>query len=175
MCTQGDPGVNGTDGDTGLPGLPGNPGIDGPPGSKGMRGAPGDVGQQGPTVRRMLEICPSILSTPLPPFPPIRVILALPAPQEGLVTQAAEVHLEPRSEYCKYIDHTSAFFTPCVLPSPHLLPSPSPLTFSTHTFLPHLPLSSFLPPSLSLFSLPPFSLLLSSLLRVKKVVKGTEA
>ena len=154
-----------------------------------------------------METCPSILSTPLPPFlshphfPPIRVILALLAPQEGLVTQAAKVHLEPRSEYCT--DHTSAFFTPYVLPSPltfspHLLPSPSPLTFSPHllpspsplTFsphllpspspptppLPHLPTSS-LPPSLSLFSLPPFSLhpSPSSLLRVKKVVKGTEA
>lgn len=73
MCTQGDPGVNGTDGDTGLPGLPGDPGIDGPPGSKGMRGAPGDVGQQGPTVREMFngDMCPSILSTPLPTSLPL--------------------------------------------------------------------------------------------------------
>lgn len=166
MCTQGDPGVNGTDGDTGLPGLPGDPGIDGPPGSKGMRGAPGDVGQQGPTVREMFngDMCPSILSTALPPFlshphfPSIRVILALPAPQEGLVAQASEVHLEPRSGVLLQhtIDHTSAFFTPYVLPSPHPLP-------------PHLPCpSSSLPPSLSLspFNLFPllFPFLPSSLL-----------
>ena len=100
-----------------------------------------------------METCPSILSTPLPPFlshphfPSIRVILALPAPQEGLVTQADEVQLEPRSEYCKYIDHTSAFFTPYVLPSPHLLN-------------PHLPCPTFpiFSASISLFVLPSFSL-----------------
>ena len=69
MCTQGYPGMNGTDGDPGLPGPPGNAGIDGPPGSKGMKGAPGDIGQQGPMVRRTHcvfngDICPSILSPP---------------------------------------------------------------------------------------------------------------
>ena len=101
--------MNGTDGDTGLPGPPGDAGIDGPPGSKGMRGAPGDIGQQGPMVRRTHcvlngDICPSILFTPSPPFlshphlPSIRVVLALLAPQEGLVTQASKVHLESRSE-----------------------------------------------------------------------------
>ena len=157
MCTQGDPGVNGTDGDPGLPGLTGDPGIDGPPGSKGVRGAPGDVGQQGPTVRRMFngDMCPSILSTPLPlflshpHFPPIRVILALLAPQEGLVTQAAKVHLEPRSEYCKYIDHTSAFFTSYVLPSPHLLNPHLPCPTFPHLLCLHLSLCSpfLLPPS----------------------------
>ena len=117
-----------------------------------------------------METCPSILSTPLPPFlshphfPSIRVILALPAPQEGLVTQADEVQLEPRSEYCKYIDHTSAFFTPYVLPSPHLLHPHLPCPTFLHLLLClHLSLCSpfnrsFLPSSsLPLFSLPPSS------------------
>ena len=90
--------MNGTDGDPGLPGPPGNAGIDGPPGSKGMKGAPGDIGQQGPMVRRTHcvfngDICPSIPSLPF-----FRVVLALLAPQEGLVAQAAKVHLESRSE-----------------------------------------------------------------------------